>query len=160
MQADGEDGEKECGAGEQGRELCELDEGLVSEEDGIGREAGWEPVQVGSGPVEEVEEPAALGGFGVGWSATEVKKLEADEGEGHEGSEDFAGAAGGEPAFEPCGEHAGEEDVHQGVDGQRDECPQGEGMVGDSDSDGGGEQGEVPTTVLGVSRPNKVRRSR
>jgi hypothetical protein len=63
VQADGEDGEKECGAGEECGELCELGEGLVLQEDDIGREAGWESVEVWSGPMEEIEEPAGLRDF-------------------------------------------------------------------------------------------------
>src|ERR1039458_6160469 len=75
--------------------------------------------------------------------AAKVEELEADEDERHQCGEDLAGAAGGEPTLHPDGDHAREEDVHGGEDGEDDECGGGERRLRDGDADGRGKEREA-----------------
>ena len=68
------------------------------------------------------------------WKPSEAKRMKAVK--------SFAGAAGGEPAFDPDEQHAGEEDVGEG-EGCEEECGPGcERRSGDGDADVGGDESE------------------
>ena len=72
----------------------------------------------------------------------EIDVLEAEGGEEDECGEDFAGAAGGEPTFDPDEDHSGEEDVGEGEGGEREGGPGSQRRFRDGDADVGGDEGE------------------
>ena len=85
----------------------------------------------------------------VGGIEGEVGPLDAEREGEDEGGEDFAGAAGGEPAVDPGEDHAGEEDVGRGKDGEGDERIEPEGGECDADADCYGEGHEGADDVGG-----------
>src|ERR1700733_1125156 len=69
-----------------------------------------------------------------------IDVLESEGGEEDDGGEDFARAAGGEPALDPNEQHAGEEHVSEG-EGCEEGCgPWGERRLCDGDAYAGGDE--------------------
>src|SRR5579872_456496 len=62
-------------------------------------------------------------------------KLERNDDEDEDESEDFAGAAARQPFLEPGEQHAAEEKVHGGKDKQNDQSPTEHGGTSDAEAD-------------------------
>jgi len=140
VQARGEGGEEERGDGDQREELAEAHQ-RMARKDGVRGESGRKPGEHAVGSVQQVHDPTVgCGRASVMRGTVNVEELEADEEEGHHGAEDLASAARGERALQPHADHAREEEVHRGVDGEDEERGRREPDVGDGDSDGCGEQ--------------------
>ena len=97
--------------------IASEDVAMAVADDGAAGEARGKEGGDGFEVVVDAEEEREMGG-GVSMTVAlqagvevEVDVLEAERDEEDEGSEDFAGAAGLKPAFDPDEDHADEEDV-------------------------------------------------
>ncbi len=126
----GEDG----GVGELGRETGEHGADVVVD-------AGCDAEVLGRDAAESV---VIVGGVEV-----EIYPLDSERDGEDEGGEDLARATRGEPAVNPGEDHAGEEDVGRGEDGEREQSVEREGGDGDGDADGDGEGHEGADDVGG-----------
>ena len=148
VHAPGVDAEEEDGEGDETKECGDRGEvvALAVIDDGGGGESRWEECGDGLDAVKDFEDEremvrvvATVLEAGV---VVDVDVLEGERGEENECGEDFAGAAGGEPAVDPDENHAGEEDVGECVGGKENRGPGEERRFRETDADVGGYEAE------------------